>query len=321
MSEQNFQDYEVEVQRSSSDFWFACVDICVLRDAKLSKTARLIYAIICSYASFSNRTCWPTVKTLADDAGVSPSTVQRMLDELTEKKLITRRARFVDRRQVSSMISLIGFHSERYTPEDTPEGGVAPVRGEGSTHDTRGVAPMTDRTIPKNDIKDTLTGGDRLPENSREKTHEQKPSESAVSIQTGLSQNPKECCTPDDAPSLFRPTAKYFLHETGRSGLTREDISALRKLAVNHTPARIQGEIDTACKRFRRRGQALTALTFEYIAKSLEHQQSYKERKNKTPDATKGGITSADIENRTAKTVTAEENELIEAEIREGRLL
>lgn len=41
----------LEVQRNASDFWFACVDIDVIRDSSLSLTFRGIYSIICSYAS------------------------------------------------------------------------------------------------------------------------------------------------------------------------------------------------------------------------------------------------------------------------------
>ena len=107
---------------------------------------------------------------------------------------------------------------------------------------------------------------------------------------------------------VLKQTAKYFLHETGRAGLTSDDISALIALNVNHSPARIQKEIDTACDRFRRRGQVLTALTFAYIAGFLEHQQSLTKRKGSRSDTVVLGMSQADIDR-------------LEADLREGRLL
>ena len=156
----NSQD--IEIQRSSSDFWFACVDIDVVRDSSLSLTVRGIYSIICSYASITNRSCWPTLETLAKDAGTSKSTVQRALKELIDKGIIVRQDRFDEKRQISSKILIVGFHASCYNePEtvsdhfvDTTEmvNGVAPMPTVGSTDDQRGCSPMTNRTIPKNDI-------------------------------------------------------------------------------------------------------------------------------------------------------------------------
>ena len=104
--------------------------------------------------------------------------------------------------------------------------------------------------------------------------------------------------------------------------LMSEDISALMTLNVNHSSARIQKEIDTACDRFRSRGQVLTALTFAYIAESLEHQQSLKKRKGSVVL----GITQEDIDRCSqVKLLTPEEmarfKEQLEIDIREGRLV
>ena len=107
---------------------------------------------------------------------------------------------------------------------------------------------------------------------------------------------------------VLKQTAKYFLHEIGRAGLISDDISALMALNVNHSQARIQKEIDTACDCFRRRGQVLTAMTFAYIAGSLEHQQSLPKRKGSRSDAEVLGMSQADIDR-------------LEADLREGRLL
>ena len=305
MSEQDF-----EVQRSASDFWFACVDICVIRDSSLSLTARAVYSIICSYASTGNRTCWPTVKTLAKDAGVSSITIQRALKELADRGVIVRRERFEGQRQISSKIFIVGFHAECYSEEE----GVSPVKGEGITHEGAGVSPVIYRTIPMNDIKDSLTGEAKLPNPTEQKISPENPQPSSL--------NPKEVCTPDDAPDILKQTAEYLLFKTGRKGLTWDEISDSRTLSANHTPARIQKEIDTACDRFRRKGRALWTLTFGYILGALQNQQSRGKRKGKNtkPDTTMTGITQADIDSR-EKDLTPEEIERIEADLREGRLL
>ena len=40
----------------SKDFWYASVDINVIRD---KKTAKFIFTVLCSFAGWSYRGCWP----------------------------------------------------------------------------------------------------------------------------------------------------------------------------------------------------------------------------------------------------------------------
>lgn len=285
----NSQD--IEVQRSSSDFWFACVDIDVVRDSSLSLTVRGIYAIICSYASITNRSCWPTVETLAKDAGVSASTVQRALKELSDRGIITRQERFEEKRQISSKILIVGFHASCY---NEPEG-VAPMTGEGSTHDTRGVAPMTDRTIPKNDIYYSKEGADLPNSTESEKTNELEPEinpkktsssdneKNQKNVDKAVNPDSVEKFTPDYAPKIMKATVELLLLKTGRKYLSWDEIMALRELAGSQMPARVQKEIDTACERFKRQGKPLTSLRFEYIASALRNQPTRgKKAKNKS---------------------------------------
>ena len=331
-----------KVQQKSSNFWFTQVDAVVLRDAELSLTTRGIYAIICSYASTESRSCWPTVETLAKDAGVSERTIQRALKELVGKGLITRRERFVEQRQISSVIFIVGFRAARYDASGTSTtAGGTPTTSDGNicggthtaggydTSDTRGATPAAHRTRSKNNIKDSLKGGDGLPRNEKEPikaTSVTSPSQPIASNRPIPNRSLREIYTPDDAPVVLKQTAKYFLHETGRAGLTSDDISALMALNANHSPARIQKEIDTACDRFRRRGQVLTALTFAYIAGSLEHQQSLPKRKGSRSGTVVLGMSQADIDRCSqVKPLTPEEIESfkkqLEADIREGRIL
>ena len=115
-----------------------------------------------------------------------------------------------------------------------------------------------------NDIKDSLTREAELPDMPL-------VFENGEPVEPD---NPKEVCTPDDAPDIMKPTAEYLLFKTGRKALTWEEISALRTLSASHYPSRVQKEIDTACERFRRKGRSLNTLTFNYIAGSLQSQVS-----------------------------------------------
>lgn len=58
----------------------------IATDAGLSLQARAMYAILLSYDG--DRGCFPAKATLARDAGVSPSTVLRLLHELREAGVI-----------------------------------------------------------------------------------------------------------------------------------------------------------------------------------------------------------------------------------------
>ena len=285
----NTQDFEV--QRNSSDFWFACVDIDVVRDSSLSLTVRAIYSIICSYASITNRSCWPTVKTLAQDAGVSESTVQRALKELVDKGVIIRQDRFDEKRQVSSKIFIVGFHASCY---NEPQG-VAPMTGEGSTDDTRGVAPMTDRTIPKNDIiyssREARLPNSAEPEKITAPEPQKAPQEISGSDNEKNQKNVdkaensafKDCYGIGAAPEIMKPTMRYLLQRTGRHFVSWEEILALRELSASQMPARVQKEIDTACERFERQGKPLKSLRFEYIASALRNQPTRGQKaKNKS---------------------------------------
>ena len=77
-------------------------------------------------------------------------------------------------------------------------------------------------------------------------------------------------------PNDMKDTARYFLYRTGRDPKTinEKEIAAMREVFVNHYPARIQKEIDTACQRFVKIGKSLRILFFGYIAAALKNQQS-----------------------------------------------
>lgn len=264
----------MNTQNNNADYWFARVDINVARDKELSMTAKFIFMILCTFADKDKRGCWPSNEKVAEAAGVSIPTLKRAYKELEARGVISREARFNDGQQTSSYTLIVGHN--------------APCYG-GFTSEPPGGSSMSHRTrINEQDIKDSLTREAELPEATQ-------------------SDNPKEVCTPDDAPDIMKPTAEYLLYKTGRKALTWEEISALRTLSASHYPSRVQKEIDTACERFRRKGRSLNTLTFNYIAGSLQSQVSRtasgrKVKKHEKPLS----MTSDEIRN-SGKAMTLEE--------------
>jgi hypothetical protein len=59
----------------------------LLRGSPLPPTARHVGHVLATYMNEKGE-CWPTVRTVAEDVGVSPRTVQRGLDDLCRYGLI-----------------------------------------------------------------------------------------------------------------------------------------------------------------------------------------------------------------------------------------
>jgi len=69
---------------------FGIVSDEVVKDPGLSLRAKGLYALLSSYAN-KERVCFPSVITLSELSGVSRRTIERTLNELQEKKYISRR--------------------------------------------------------------------------------------------------------------------------------------------------------------------------------------------------------------------------------------
>ena len=106
--------------------------------------------------------------------------------------------------------------------------------------------------------------------------------------------NPEETHTPDEAPDVMKSTAELLLLKTGRTGLSWEEISALRTLSATQYPSRVQKEIDRAITRFNRKGRPLHTLTFMYIAGSLAHQPSLAKKRKAKPTPAQTPVHSND---------------------------
>ncbi len=76
----------------SKKYKFGIISHAVITDPELSLQAKAIYSMLCVYAN-KRRTCYPSIATLADTAGVSCRTVDRSIQELKNKNYIKREGR------------------------------------------------------------------------------------------------------------------------------------------------------------------------------------------------------------------------------------
>ena len=75
------------MDKSSKQFGIVSKDI--LTDPELSMQAKAVYAILCTYCN-KERTCFPSINTIADLCDVNPRTISRKIKELKQKGYIKR---------------------------------------------------------------------------------------------------------------------------------------------------------------------------------------------------------------------------------------
>ena len=76
----------------SKNYRFGIVSYDVISDPGISLQAKGIYAILCIHAD-KNRTCYPSINTIADLADVHPRTVKRKIVELKQAGYLLRKNR------------------------------------------------------------------------------------------------------------------------------------------------------------------------------------------------------------------------------------
>lgn len=252
--------------RGPSDFWFACVDIEVIKDRTLSTCDKAVYSVICAHVNIQTRSCPLRVKVIAEEANCSIRSVQESLKALVARGVIERAERFEDGAQKASIYRIVGHRAPCYrgaenngcckicnNPGAENEGGRKICTPPGAENATPSL-----RESKIYEKKDTPTG--------------------AAPAEMGLEDQGQEMDSRllpvSEAPSAMRSTAEYLLLKTGRKGLDEEELSALLSLDAHHYPARVQREIDKAVERYGRLGRPLRTLSFCYILSALQHQPS-----------------------------------------------
>lgn len=75
----------------------------VMTDPSISHGAKSLYSLLCCYMDKS-KICYPGIKKLSEDMSVSSSTVKRWLEELQDKKIITRSSKSEVRTTVTTIL-------------------------------------------------------------------------------------------------------------------------------------------------------------------------------------------------------------------------
>lgn len=71
---------------------FGIVHASAMRDPSLSLRAKGLYALLCTYSD-KEGVCYPAISTLSEMCGVSRRTTERIINELIDKKYVTRQSR------------------------------------------------------------------------------------------------------------------------------------------------------------------------------------------------------------------------------------
>lgn len=237
------------------DFWWACVDICVIQDKNLSPVDKTVYAVLCTFASVNGRKCFPKVATIAENAGCSIRAVQESLKTLEAKGYLERNARYKEKQQLSSEYVIIGHK------RGAPHAGVQEVH--------QGGAP---NVVPELEPYELYTS---LSEKEEKPSDEDLPSQENNEI---AEQENTEFVDIDEVPQVMRPSVEYFLLKTGRKGITPGELFAVKTLEKIHVPARVNQEIGKAVARYEKKKRLLSTLTLEYIYESLKYQTSGKSK-------------------------------------------
>ena len=212
------QEVNIDVQRKSSVFWFACVDIKVLTDKMLTPIDKAVYGVLCVHVNFQTRKCNLKIKTIAEEVNCSARSVQYSLKVLEERGIIKRHMRFVEGSQISSGYELVGFEAECYRNssedlhEDLPKN--SPEKDSnflgGRTSCTRGVQETTPHNNDKsiNDIiypiGEVVTSIPEEYENNVENQESENRSESNAE-----KREPEY--TISDVPGIMQETAEVLL--------------------------------------------------------------------------------------------------------------
>jgi predicted transcriptional regulator len=135
--------------RGDDAFWFACVDLKILKDPTLSPCDKTVFSVICAHVDVQTRSCPLRVKTLAEEVGCSVRTVQDSLKALLERGVIERTERFEDGKQKASVYKIVGQQASCYRGADSaPSEKSAPQMGAN-------FAPISESCTPRGAKNDT----------------------------------------------------------------------------------------------------------------------------------------------------------------------
>lgn len=271
--------------------FFAKIPREIIRAKHIRPATLYIYNVMADMADFRTHTVEARIETIADVATKSKRTITRQLKILEKLKLVIRIYRkdpHYPKLNMPSVYLVRGAEAldetdETYVPyaDDThyePTGSTA-------VETTAEIAPETkmSKGLDKNGMDKYKRDNIRENNNITLTREAEKLPKDLDSLETAVQpvvpDTPKTNTEPFDltgVPDVMRPTVKLLLFHTGRSSISADELSIVRKLADIHTPTRVNREILTCIERFDRLGRKHEMLTFNYLWSYLKHQNSLK---------------------------------------------
>ena len=130
MSENILNSKSVKDGNSDKKFWFARVDIMVLRDKTLRPCEKTIFSVICANADVGTRSASLPVKEIAEQVNCGVRTVQKGIQTLLARGVIERLEQFENGQQVACEYRIVGCDAECYKTAQSAEEKTAPVGAE-----------------------------------------------------------------------------------------------------------------------------------------------------------------------------------------------
>jgi len=230
------------------------------------------------------RTSWPV---LAEQTGLTANHVEKLCRGLRTKGYVAYPTHRGKRRVLVELaINKFPLVDGSYTAlEGQGDGSKADVPAETATEvSTEAPAQLGDQKLSKSTA--LLGGRSRKRERDRSSLRV-RSADVSPDTRTPDPSKPEERLARAEAlaaaPRVLRETVELYWLETGRDGLTRDDLAALRDLDRAHTPAVIQKAITESVERLTRRGDDLRALTFRYLWDSLRRFTTRKPRAATSP--------------------------------------
>jgi len=101
---------------------FTIIDRAVLMSEELDVYDKTVYAVLCSYASSTDRSCFPSYQTIAKKAGCSRRKVISVIAKLERMGLVEKRGQFNGAGESTSNLYVIKSMADALrTPPNAPD--------------------------------------------------------------------------------------------------------------------------------------------------------------------------------------------------------
>lgn len=130
MNENTLNSKRLKEHNRDKKFWFARVDILVLRDKNLKPCEKTIFSVLCANADVRTKSASLSVREIAEQVNCGIRTAQKGIQALLARGVIERENRFENGQQVACEYRVIGCDAECYSTPQSDEEKTAPGDAE-----------------------------------------------------------------------------------------------------------------------------------------------------------------------------------------------